>query len=38
LTYWSTATKSWVVEPATFDVWVGADSTASLHANFNITH
>jgi len=38
LSYWSTATKSWVVEPATFDVWVGADSTASLHANFNITH
>jgi beta-glucosidase len=38
LTYWSTATKSWVVEPATFDVWVGADSNASLHANFNITH
>jgi beta-glucosidase len=38
LTYWSTATKSWVEEPATFDVWVGADSTASLHANFNITH
>ena len=38
LTYWSTATKSWVEEPATFDVWVGADSNAALHANFNITH
>ena len=38
LTYWSTATKSWVEEAAAFDVWVGADSTASLHANFNITH
>jgi beta-glucosidase len=38
LTYWSTATKSWVVEPAAFDVWVGADSNAALHANFNITH
>jgi beta-glucosidase len=38
LTYWSTATKSWVEEPATFDVWVGGDSTASLHANFDITH
>ena len=37
LTYWSTATKSWVEEPATFDVWVGADSTAQLHANFKIT-
>jgi beta-glucosidase len=38
LTYWSTATRSWVVEPAIFDVWVGADSNASLHPNFNITH
>jgi beta-glucosidase len=38
LTYWSTATKSWVEESATFDVWVGGDSTAPLHANFNITH
>lgn len=37
LTYWSTATKSWVEEPAAFDVWVGTDSNASLHANFNIT-
>ena len=37
LTYWSTATKSWVEEAATFDVWVGADSTAPLHGNFNIT-
>ncbi len=37
LTYWSTATKSWVEEPAKFDVWAGADSTAQLHANFEIT-
>jgi beta-glucosidase len=36
LTYWSTATKSWVEEAAAFDVWVGADSTAQLHANFTI--
>ena len=36
LTYWSTATKSWVEEPATFDVWAGSDSTAQLHANFAI--
>ena len=36
LTYWSTATKSWVEEPAKFDVWVGGDSTAQLHANFTI--
>jgi beta-glucosidase len=38
LTYWSTATKTWVEEPATYDVWVGADSNAALHANFNISH
>jgi beta-glucosidase len=37
LTYWSTATKSWIEEPAAFDVWVGGDSTASLHGNFNIS-
>jgi beta-glucosidase len=36
LTYWSTATKSWVEEPAAFDVWVGGDSTAALHAGFVI--
>jgi beta-glucosidase len=37
LTYWSTATKSWVEETASFDVWAGGDSTAALHATFNIT-
>jgi beta-glucosidase len=37
LTYWSTATKSWVEEPSKFDVWVGADSTAQLHASLEIT-
>jgi beta-glucosidase len=37
LTYWSTATKSWVEEPSKFDVWVGADSTAQLHASFEMT-
>ena len=36
LTYWSTATKSWVEEPAAFDVWVGGDSTAALHGGFVI--
>src|SRR5262249_22576611 len=38
LTYWSTATKSWVEESATFDVWAGADSNTTLHASFNIVH
>jgi beta-glucosidase len=36
LTYWSTAKKGWVEEPAAFDVWAGGDSTASLHADFSI--
>ena len=34
LTYWSTAKKDWVEEASTFDVWVGGDSTAALHASF----
>lgn len=37
LTYWSPSLKTWVVEPAVFDVWVGEDSTATLHANFEVT-
>jgi len=36
LTYWSTARKNWVEEPATFDVWVGANSDAELHSTFVI--
>ncbi|MGB7762603.1 MAG: beta-glucosidase BglX [Bryobacteraceae bacterium] len=37
LSYWSTAKKAWGEESARFDVWVGADSTASLHGSFAIT-
>jgi len=37
LTYWSSATRGWVQEPATFDVWAGGDSTTSLQAKFQIT-
>ena len=36
LTYWSTAKKGWVEKPAAFDVWVGGDSNATLHAGFSI--
>jgi beta-glucosidase len=36
LSYWSGAKKAWTEEPATFDVWVGADSKASLHGSFKI--
>ena len=37
LQFWSPQTKQWAVEPATFDVWVGEDSTASLHAELTVT-
>jgi beta-glucosidase len=36
LQFWSPQTKSWVVEPSTFDVWVGGDSQADLHAELTI--
>ena len=36
-TYWSAATRTWVIDPSTFDVWVGPDSSASLHASFEVT-
>jgi len=37
LRFWSAETRSWAVEPGIFDVWAGADSTASLHAEFEVT-
>jgi beta-glucosidase len=36
-TYWSAATRSWVIDPSIFDVWVGPDSLASLHTSFEVT-
>jgi beta-glucosidase len=36
LRYWSTAQRQWVQEAAAFDVWVGADSTATLHAELQV--
>jgi beta-glucosidase len=36
LTYWSSAVKGWVQEPATFDVWTGGDSTATLTTTFRV--
>jgi len=36
LTYWSAAAKGWVQEPAMFDLWVGADSTAMLAATLRV--
>jgi beta-glucosidase len=37
LEFWSPQEKEWVVEPATFDVWAGDDSTASLHAELVVS-
>ena len=36
LTYWSSAVKGWVQEPATFDIWTGDDSTATLTTTFRV--
>ena len=37
LRYWNAAARGWVQDAATFDVWVGGDSTAELHATFTVT-
>ena len=34
LKYWNSASKSWVVDASRFDVWVGNNSDAPLHASF----
>jgi beta-glucosidase len=34
--YWSAAERRWVEEAAGFDVWVGGDSRAALHATFKV--
>jgi len=36
LQFWSPAKKQWVVEPEQFDVWVGDNSKATLHAEFRL--
>ncbi|HWC73794.1 MAG TPA: fibronectin type III-like domain-contianing protein, partial [Gemmatimonadales bacterium] len=36
LQYWSPRTRTWVVEPSLFDVWVGEDSRADLHAELTV--
>jgi len=35
LKYWSAERREWIQDAAEFDVWVGSDSTASLHGTFN---
>ena len=36
LAYWSGAARAWVQEPAVFDLWAGADSTASLTTTLRV--
>jgi beta-glucosidase len=36
LRYWSAAARDWVQEAEIFDVWVGNDSSASLHSTFRV--
>ena len=37
LRYWNAASRDWVVDPSTYDVWVGGDSTAELGTTFRVT-
>jgi beta-glucosidase len=36
LSFWSSATHKRVLEPGTFDLWLGVDSTANLHETFTV--
>jgi beta-glucosidase len=36
LRYWSTTANGWIQEAAAFDIWVGADSLATLHADLDV--
>jgi beta-glucosidase len=36
LSYWNSASKGWVLDAESFDVWVGQDASATLHAEFSI--
>jgi beta-glucosidase len=36
LKYWSTNAGTWVQDAATFDLWVGSDSQATLHTEFEV--
>ncbi len=36
LQYWSTNVGQWIQEAAEFDVWVGADSLATLHTKLEV--
>jgi len=36
LRYWSTSQQKWLQDAEAFDVWVGSDSTATLHADLTV--
>ncbi len=36
LGYWSTSAGKWVQDAEAFDIWVGANSLATLHADFEV--
>ncbi|MNS37569.1 Periplasmic beta-glucosidase precursor [compost metagenome] len=36
LKYWSSAERKWVVDPGVFDIWIGGDSRAEMHASFEL--
>jgi beta-glucosidase len=36
LSFWSPSERRWVEEPEEFDLWIGDDSTAALHAVFKV--
>jgi len=36
LGYWSTNAGTWIQDAAPFDIWVGADSLATLHADLEV--
>jgi beta-glucosidase len=35
--YWSAATRGWVTDATSFDVWIGGDAQATAHAEFEVT-
>jgi beta-glucosidase len=37
LSYWSTTTEEWIQDEASFNIWVGADSLATLHTDLEVT-
>jgi beta-glucosidase len=36
LRYWSTSAGRWIQDTESFDIWVGADSLATLHTDLTV--